>query len=211
MHEISQLWLGTAQAALSFVAEPLVNERWTSDSCLPEMSVGALSGHLLHSGILLVEDALNTDDVRGVSTASAATLFSWVPLEEADPVHADVRSVAEGQSNEGQTDLVARTAASMHRISEALDRASPERVVSFWGSFPMTLDELLRARILELVVHLDDLTCSVGVTELPVPTEAIVLTCHLGLDIDMQRYGREEVLRALFRRDRAAVDALRPF
>jgi len=76
---------------------------------------------------------------------------------------------------------------------------------------PMTLDELLRSRILELVVHLDDLTCSVGVTELPVPPEAIVLTSHLGLDIDMQRYGREEVLRALFRRDRADVDALRPF
>jgi hypothetical protein len=98
------------------------------------------------------------------------------------------------------------------RVSETLDRASPERVVAFFnGAFPMRLDEFLRSRILELVVHLDDLTCSVGVAELPVPTEAIELTCHLGLDIDMKRYGREEVLRSLFRRDRAAVDALRPF
>jgi len=74
----------------------------------------------------------------------------------------------------------------------------------------MTLDEFLRARILELVVHLDDLTWSVGVKELPVPTEAIELSCHLGLDITMKRYGSEEVLRALFRRDRAPGDALRP-
>jgi hypothetical protein len=75
----------------------------------------------------------------------------------------------------------------------------------------MTLDELLRARILELVVHLDDLACSVGVTELPAPTDAIALTCHLGVEIDMKRYGPEGVLRALFRPDRAAEDALRTF
>jgi hypothetical protein len=98
VHEISQLWLETAQAALSFVSEPRVNERWTSDSCLPEMTIGALSGHLLHSGILLVEETL-TADVPDVSTASAATLFSWVPLEEADPVHADVRSILSPWTN----------------------------------------------------------------------------------------------------------------
>jgi len=211
MHEITQLWLRTAQAALSFVAEPRVNERWTSDSCLPEMTVGALAGHLLHSGVLLVEETLAAD-VPGVPTRSAATLFSWVPLDEADPVHADVRSVAEDQSDEGQADLVARVAASMSRVSEAIDRAPIDCVVAFFdGAFPMTLDEFLRARILELVVHLDDLTFSVGGADLSVPEEAIELTCHLGLDIDMKRYGRKEVLRALFRRDRSAVDALRPF
>jgi hypothetical protein len=212
MHEINELWLNTAQAALSVVAEPLVNERWTSDSCLPDMTVGALSGHLLHSGILLVEAALNAADVHDVSPLSAATLFSLVPLEEADPTHADVRSVAEGQSNDGQSDLVARATTSLNRIQEALDRTPMEGVVAFLElAIPMTLEELLGSRILELVVHLDDLTCSVGMTKFPVATEAVVLTCHQGLDIDMKRYGPEEVLRALFRRDRAERDALRPF
>jgi hypothetical protein len=212
MSEISQVWLNTAQAALSFVSLPLVNERWASASCLPEMTVGALSGHLLHSGIFMLEDALNGTDVPGGSTRTAATVFSWVPLEEADPANADVRFVAESESGEGQTDLVSRAAASMHRISESLDRTPPDRVVAFFnGTIPMTLDQLLRARVLELVVHLDDLICSVGVTKLPLPKEAVALTCHLGLDINLTRYGHEEVLRALFRRDRAAGDALRTF
>jgi hypothetical protein len=211
MNAISELWVDTAEAALSFVSDARVSERWTTASCLPDMTVGSLSGHLLHSGILLLEAALDAPDVPDPSPFAAATLFSMVPLEEADPVHADVRSVAEGESNDGQADLVARVAVSVNRIREALEHTPMQRVVAFLGAFPMTVDELLRARILELVVHLDDLTCSLGVTELPVPPEAIALTCHLGLAIDIDRYGPEAVLRSLFRRDRAEGDALRTF
>jgi hypothetical protein len=75
----------------------------------------------------------------------------------------------------------------------------------------MTLSEFLRSRLLELVVHLDDLRDSVGVEALLVPPAAVAVACEVALEIDIERYGATKVVQALCRRDRNPTDALRAF
>ena len=62
-----------------------------------------------------------------------------------------------------------------------------------YPSLSMTLLELLRTRILELVVHGDDLAHSVGIEQLPFERDALDLACRLGVDINLERYGSAAV------------------
>ena len=140
-------------------------------------------------------------------------MFSWVPLDNESPVHDGVRSVAESHAIEGCDELVGRVRVSLKRSEAALAAASPSMVLAFpWTpSLSMTLREFLRTRNLELVVHVDDLAHSVGIEQLPFERDTIDLACHLGVDINVERYGSAAVLRSLFRGDRNSLDALRTF
>lgn len=198
--------------ALTFVTRREVGDHWSAESCLPGMTVGSLSGHLLNSGVLLVDEALDASGIPDGPTMTATRILSLVPIAAADPVHAHVRAVAEAAVIKGHTEVVEHTKDCLTRLRPLLEEAPPTCVVAFrGGSFPMTLNELLRSRILELVVHLDDLACSVEIVDLPVSDEALRLVCHLGIDIKIERNGSAEVLRGLFRPDGSGNDALRTF
>jgi hypothetical protein len=213
VNELGRLWVESANVALSLVDDAQVQVQWTDPSSLPQMTVGALAGHLLHSGILMVEEAFAITEVPAGQPITATRMLSWVPLDNESPVHDGVRSVAESQTIEGRQELVERVRASLKRSETALSNASPSLILAFsWApSLSMTLSEFLRSRILELVVHGDDLVHSVGIEQLPFERDAIDLACHLGIDINIQRYGSSAVLRSLFRRDRNSLDALRTF
>ena len=193
--EIMQLWAGSANAALSLVEDARVQARWTEPSSLPLMTVGALAGHLLHSGILIVDESLAIAAVPVGKPQTAARLLSWTPLEGESPVHDGVRTVAESYAVEGCGELVARVRASLQRCEARLADASPSLVLAFsaYPSLSMTLFELLRTRILELVVHGDDLAHSVGIEQLPFERDALDLACRLGVDINLERYGSAAV------------------
>ena len=124
-----------------------------------------------------------------------------------------VRDVAAAHSSDGLDDLLERTSVCRARLVVRLSKEPPDRVLTSAVSgypVPWQLDEFLAARILELVVHLDDLATSLDGVELDLSKEAIALTCHLGIDICMRRHGPLPVMQALYRRDRCALDALRP-
>ncbi len=144
---------------------------------------------------------------------TAAKMYSWVPLDEDSPMHDGVRAVAEEQVVDGREGLVERGRASWKRSEVVLADASQDQIVAHPVApmFPITLREFLLTRILELVVHVDDLAHSVGEQDLGVDRRAIDIACHLGIDINAERYGSAAVLRSLFRRDRNSLDALRTF
>ena len=213
MRDVSQLWVESAEAALALVEGPRVRTRWTEPSSLPLMTVGALAGHLLHSGVLMVEEAFAIAEVPVGEPFSAARMLSWAPLDEAHQVHDGVRAFAESQAVEGCDELVKRVNVSLRLSVASLSVATPRTILAFpWTpSMSMTLSEFLRSRLLELVVHGDDLAHSVGIDGIPFGREVMDLVCHTGIDINLQRYGSVAVLRSLFRSDRTTLNALRTF
>lgn len=226
MHDLSQLWVEASHAALSLVEEPRVRARWSEPSSLPLMPVGSLAGHLLHSGVLMVEEAFAIPEVPTVGPFSAARMLAWVPLDDASPVHDGVRAFSHSEAVEGCEQLVKRVRASLKRSEASLSTALPDTILAFPMTpgqeaaavdgaarphLSMSVFEFLRSRLLELVVHGDDLAHSVGIEELPFEREVIDLVCHTGIDINIERYGSAAVLRSLFRRDRNSLNALRTF
>lgn len=117
-----------------------------------------------------------------------------------DDVNIAVRDVAVAHSSDGLEDLLECTTACGARLLVRLMEEPADRVVTSSVNgylVPWLLDEFLAARILELVVHLDDLVTSLEDVELELPKEAIALTCHLGIDICMRRHGPLPVMQAL--------------
>src|SRR4051812_33450841 len=177
------------------------------------MTVGALPRHLVDSGILQGGGGFALAERPTGEPITAAKMLSWVPLDEDSSVHDGVRSAAESHAVEGSGELIERARVSIGRSAAVLSSASLNAIIAHpWApSLPITLCEFLGSRVLELVVHVDDLAHSVGVEQLPLGDEAIELACQIGIDINVERYGPTAVLRSLFRRDRNSLDALRTF
>src|SRR5947207_1109543 len=78
-----------------------------------------------------------------------------------------------GRSREGPAALVDRVDPVVKELSDNL-AAAPNRPVriSFWGPWSLTLDDMLIARTMELVVHSDDLAVSVGIATPEFPSSA---------------------------------------
>jgi len=207
-------WLECANESANLVGDERVRGRWEAPSCLPQMTVGDVAGHLFHSGVFLVEEALTKASASARPAVSASRLLSGAPLDADDAKHDGVRIVAASQSAKGHDDLVARMHSSITRIEPLLVHRDDDSIISFpWGAgaVPMTLRELLRSRVVELAVHFDDLAVSAGIDDLTVSPTTVILACEVGVAIDVERYGATEVLRALFRRERGSLDALRTF
>jgi len=75
--------------------------------------------------------------------------------------------------------------------------------VELRGQWCLSLDDFLTSRLLELLIHVDDLALSIGVTPPAMPASAIDLVLELLMGLAVQRHGTTAVLRALSRRERA--------
>ncbi|MBC7762607.1 MAG: hypothetical protein H7201_12605 [Candidatus Saccharibacteria bacterium] len=70
------------------------------------------------------------------------------------------------------------------------------------------LDEYLRTRLVELAIHIEDLALSINVTA-TVPMAAVAAAVDVLVAVARERHGDIAVLRALSRRERDTVMALR--
>ena len=90
-------------------------------------------------------------------------------------------------------------------VTEAFDRR-----LQVLGGLVITLDEYLRTRVVELVLHTEDLALSVDLPEAAeVTPAAATIAINTLVDLARLRHGDLAVLRALARRERDTVNALR--
>jgi len=85
----------------------------------------------------------------------------------------------------------------------------PERVLEVFGGVEMQLNDYLVTRLVEVVVHSDDVAASLALAE-PRFSDSIndrVIRCLV--EVAVRTHGRLAVIRALTRRERDAVEALR--
>jgi hypothetical protein len=101
----------------------------------------------------------------------------------------------------------------VERVEPILLQRNNDEIIEFPGvaGLPVTIGEFLRSRIVELVVHLDDLLVSAGIDGIDLSRTAVTAACEVGTAINIERYGATEVLRALFRRERGSLESLRAF
>jgi hypothetical protein len=122
-----------------------------------------------------------------------------------------VRNDGESEAAAGWEALVRRHAELAAELRERLSEEPPDRKLAVFGGYVMNLDDYLETRIVELLVHTDDLAVSAGV-EPPDPPEAAaeIAIRHL-VDVARLTNGDRKVLMALSRRERDEEGALRVF
>ena len=206
-------FLSVAKVAADLVADPVVAALWEDPSALAELTVGALAAHLAR-GASTVEQYL--DGPGGTVEAeplSAPRYFAAMALspEVGSELNQAVRQRASDAALAGQAQVAAQLAQCWSRLTELLSVEPPGRVLSVIGGLAITLDEYLVTRTVELVTHIDDLAASIDVPTPTLPEAALVTAVDCMVEIARLRHGDLAVVRALARRERDPLAALRVF
>lgn len=201
---IRTTYLAGARAARELMASETVAAGWEQPSALRGWRVSGLTGHLARA-ITTVGSYLDADPPDdSVPRASAAEyIVRAVPDNDlSSDLHAGIRARGDEVAAGGHHALVQKVDELLTALQTRLASEPHERVLSVFDGLALELDEYLKTRIVELVVHCDDLAVSVG-GEVQVPHDALRVANVVLLDVAALRHGDVEVLRALARRERA--------
>ena len=208
-------FLGATAEARGLIASRAVAAKWNEPSALPEMTVGALAGHLARAAFVIIGylDA-DTDIDPADATTTADAYFEQVlaAARESDgALNEGIRARAAEEGAPGQDALLQRVDATLLALDERFASEPEDRAVRVAFDIVMPLDEYLVTRMIELVAHADDLATSAGI-ETP-EFDALTMACVIGCMLAMvrSRHGDIAVVRGFARRERDVIDALRAF
>jgi uncharacterized protein (TIGR03083 family) len=216
MTDIRALVLETVGATAPLLTEPALAERFDGPSALAEFTVRGLAGHLLRA-ITSVEgylDGPEPDTGRETATEviSAPAYYASVVAGGID-LDSDLRRAIRQRGVEAGSgspaELAGRWAEAADRLRARLAAEPAGRLVRVYGDLLLTLDDYLVTRLIELVVHADDLAVSLEVAPPPLPAAAFGSAITTLIEVARICHGDAAVLRALTRRERDTVAALR--
>jgi uncharacterized protein (TIGR03083 family) len=162
------------------------------DPGLGSWNVRSLAGHTARA-ILTVESYLGQEEPSDVTIPSAELYYSSVYPHFTDAAAIEARGVEAGLWL--GDDPVGQVSAALARTRTVVDQQPANRIVSI-GGMGILLDEYLRTRIFELVVHTIDLSRATGIRH-RLPDSAIGEAAALGTAVAVTRGQGEELLLAL--------------
>jgi len=203
------VFFGAASAVADLIASPAVGDHWGERSCLEGFTVGGLAGHIVRSVQALVE-LLERPLPEGARVVTPAEFFGVNKPKGpvlADPIAKYIVDVGENRAKFGQGAVVGTFRELVGQAEEVLgDLTATTIIPTIRVSDGVTsLGIYLTTRVVELVVHGDDLASSVGIDWQP-PFSAGALAIGILVQIATEQHGAVEVLRVLTRTERAASD-----
>lgn len=207
-------YLGAVDWLRAVVARAEVSDAWCQPSALEDYTVGGVVAHAVH-GVLWLQQVLNDAEPVGMRPVTVAEFFGGNRAgegAESDPLAASLRTAAEAFAQTGSALVVAACTASRDELVGMLSTVSASRPIPVirvpGGQVP--LRAYLTTRILEVVVHGDDVVCSVPGLRVPDPPPAAVGVClDVCLELARARIGDLASLRAFTRSERSLPEALR--
>jgi hypothetical protein len=191
-------FLATADVVRVAIADMAVAAAWERPSVLEEQRVSNLCGHLAR-GTWVVGEYLAAGPPAGrPDFKSAAEYFSLLSDRATEKFHRANRQREASLVPIGHGELVAMFTDRLAGIAEILRSSAPDRLVAVFAGLVIRLDHYLATRIVEQVVHLDDLARSVGRDPWPTP-QCDALVVSIGAEIGLRRRGPTAMVRALYR------------
>lgn len=198
-------FLETAEVVATLLHSPELAARWEQPSSLPSFRVSGLAGHLARAAFNVERWLQAPPPVGGAPIdAVAYYLAGAAPAPDLDDaVPSRIRETGEQEAAAGPAALAADFDATRARLATLLPALAPDRPVGVFAHV-LPLDQCLLTRLVEFVVHLDDLAVSLDrPTPPPPPAAADAVTVCLAR-LSVARHGFLPVLRTLSRRERAA-------
>lgn len=206
---VRELFLANASVVLSAVSDPRVADSWNHESVLEDQTIGSLAGHLARGSVWVVGDYLNAGVPDGpIDFETAAEYFAAVATTLTKEDHANIRERGSAIAADGHEMVVAQLTDRLVELKEVLVNQDVDRRVTVFAGRVMRLDDYLWTRVVEQVVHLDDLARSLGVEPWPNAPDADALVISCGAEIGRQRFGGSAMIRALYRGEVGALPVL---
>jgi hypothetical protein len=192
--------------ALDLIQRAEVSDQWRQPSALPKMSVGALACHLGRQVIRAAELLPVPTDVPPLDCVDAHyQRAAWVTTTSPDDPPND-RSTDETQAALGAAALRDRTAEALGEVRGLLIGGGARDVILIpWQGWSLRRDDFLLTRMLEIVVHADDLAISLDIPTPEFPAEVFMPVRDLLVRLAVKRHGQSAVISALTRSERTRV------
>ena len=207
-------FLAAADDAAGVLGSDAVAQRWDEPGAVDGFTVGGLAAHVL-TATARTEQVLDEAEPAMAEIVDVARFYGanrMAGREDADQgLHPVVRRLAADDAARGPDAIAAEFTALVERLRARLEGERPDRLVPVLqekgGATP--LDVYLATRVVELVVHSDDLAASVGLVDHQPPGVAVDVAVDVFVELARQRSGDIAVVRAFARRERADADVLR--
>ncbi|GIF96031.1 maleylpyruvate isomerase N-terminal domain-containing protein [Catellatospora citrea] len=198
-------YLDAARAAAELLRDPAVAGAWDRPSALARYTVSGLAGHLAGQ-VFFAERALRLDRTGDppLDILSYYDRVAWMNSGHDDPEHQRIRRGSQASAADGPAALSGRVDAAVAGLPGLLADEPVARTVRLPGwAWSLTYDDFLLSRLVELVVHVDDLAVSVHVPAPPPDPAAAELVIDLLTRVAARRHGPLALVRALTRAERA--------
>lgn len=205
--DVRTTFLRVARETVDLLGRKEVGDNWQEPSVLAEYDVGALSGHLAR-GVLTPHWYLDMPEPDPPTISAAEYFAAMAPPDASSEAEAQLRARGAEAAKGGWARLYLDSGKALDHLTTRLPQESTEHRIPSLGQ-ALLLDEFLKAQIVELVIHTDDLARSVSVTSPTMPVEATHVAIEVLTDAGRVRHGDRAVLHALARRELDTVDALR--
>lgn len=196
--DVRDLVVDACRRAAELMAEPVVARRWDEPSALDGMTVGALAAHLVRAAGATIA---YLDRPAGDGDLLDAVEYFHQALVA--PIHQRIKQVSSDEAAPGPAALADKCRDVADRLGERLAVEPPDRTIAALEGRRLTLDDFCRTRLIEILVHLDDLAASVAMPPPDVPSEATRHVIDVLVGIARRRHGDWAVIRTLARGERA--------
>lgn len=187
------------------VARPEVVAAWDAESSCAGMSVGALAHHLALQPRRVVEvlsAAAPAPDAPLLAVDAHYAQAAWIQEDLDGPSNVGVRTRSQEAADEGPAAVDGLLVATLAGLDAALAGAG-DAVLIPWTGAVMATDDFLVTRLLEMVVHADDLAASVDLPTPDLPAGAVLPVLRVLTDLAVRRHGQAALVRTLTRPQRA--------
>jgi hypothetical protein len=208
--QVRELVIEAVDAAAALIGRREVVAAWDEPSALAGMTVGALSAHLVR-GAGAVLAYLDRTDPAARPEGELLTPVTYFHAAIDSPIHERIKEVSASESQAGPAEIAERCAHVAASMRTRFAEEPSDRLVAALGGRMLTLDDFCRTRLIEVLVHLDDLAASVGA---PCPdTDPAGRTIVIEILVGIARMvdGDWEVLHALAREERRTSDVFPVF
>lgn len=201
--EHDQAFLDATAVCSTLLRADATNRRWTADSALPKMSVGALACHLSRqvsraAELLAVPSTLPTLASVDEHYARAAWVTSASPDDPAND-----RTTDDAEAAGGYARMVERFDRDLTVATRRLRDSPPATVDIPWQGWSLRRNDFLHTRMVEIVVHSTDLAVSLKTSSPRFPDSAFIPVLNLLTRLSIRRHGQEALVSTLTRRERS--------
>ena len=198
-------FLSAVDLSRQLAARPEVRAAWDTESACAGMTVGGLTHHLLkQAGNAVRGLQAAPDDAPPIALQEHYARAAWVEAGPDDEANVSIR---EGENDGAQVgpDVVLELAGEWAAALPALLGAprDPDTIFIPWQGWSLTTEDFLTTRMMELVVHSDDLAASVGLETPTYPDAVVTPVVGLLTGVAVRRHGQTAVVRGLSRPQRA--------
>lgn len=195
--------------AAELIATPATAERWDQPSALEGMTVGALAAHLVRAAGATIAYLDRTPPDRRPD-GDLLTSVTYFHAAVDSPIHDQIKDVSAAESAIGHEATMHKCRQLAADLETRLAAEPADRLVAALGGRLLTLDDFCRTRLIEVLLHLDDLAVSTGQTRPATDPEGAAIIIEICMNIARDRNGDWGVLYALTRAERSGDTAVFP-